>query len=260
MSLAIGTVSRVWPSSGALIAEKIWLRSRGRAVSGEPNGAESFAFSVGRRDLHGYTLGTGPNVLLLHGWGGARTDMNHLAIAVAGAGRRAIVPDLPGHGHDRGRPTDLFRMAAAIDAVVAMYGPANAVVAHSFGATAALSAFLHGGPRRIVYVAPALDAAPFFDWFAQKLQLSPRAVERFRRRVARYAGPHNMAAFRGEVVVPGADVLIVHDPGDTRTSYAGSQRYAAQHPNVRLMPVDSVGHAGILSDERTTNAMLGHLR
>ncbi|MDX2344564.1 MAG: hypothetical protein QNL12_12905 [Acidimicrobiia bacterium] len=41
-------------------------------------------------------------MLLLHGWGGASTDMAPLASSLAAAGLQAVFLDLPGYGSDRG--------------------------------------------------------------------------------------------------------------------------------------------------------------
>jgi pimeloyl-ACP methyl ester carboxylesterase len=61
------------------------------------HGMSIVALPVMGRDISGFTLGNGDVVLLLHGWGGAATDMSSLADAVADAGYQAVVPNLPGH-------------------------------------------------------------------------------------------------------------------------------------------------------------------
>jgi pimeloyl-ACP methyl ester carboxylesterase len=247
----IWLVSRISPRAGASIAWYLWFRARGRRTGRYPDGATPFSFSVLEHDLAGYTLGSGDPVLLLHGWGGASTDMGPLAASVAAAGYQAVAIDLPGHGVDRKSRTDLFRMAAAVDTTASIFGSPRAVVAHSFGATAAFAAFPHGGPERLVLVAPGIKGSRFFDVFLTQAGLGKRASQLFMARFRRFAGPYLLGLLDGVGDVPGADVLILHDPEDDRTPYVDSARYAEQRNQTKLVDVPASGHKGILRDRRT---------
>jgi pimeloyl-ACP methyl ester carboxylesterase len=200
------------------------------------------------RETAGFTLGSGDPVLLLHGWGGASTDMAPLAAELAAAGYLAVVPDLPGHGSDRGRNTDVFRMAATADAAVGRFGPPRAVVAHSFGAVVTFAAFQHGGPDRVVLVAPAVRGAFFIEAFKEIVGLGDKAYRRFRERFDAFAGPYLMDVMEGRGDVNGADMLILHDPADDRTPFADAVSYAANRPATKLIEAPGTGHKGILRD------------
>ena len=168
----IWLTSRMSSRAGSSIGWFLWFRARGRSNARYPDGATEFSLTILEHDLAGFTLGSGDPVFLLHGWGGASTDMSPLARVVADAGFQAVAIDLPGHGVDRKSRTDLFRMAATVDAVAARYGSPRAVVAHSFGAVATFAAFPHGGPERIVLVAPGIKGARFFQVFKEMSGLS----------------------------------------------------------------------------------------
>lgn len=245
----VGLASRVAPGLSAVIAEELWFRPMGRPTRGIPAGARSFDVTVGGRDLTGFTIGAGDVVLLLHGWGGTGSDMAPIAVALADAGFLSVVIDLPGHGSDRRSRTDLFRMAAAIDAVSAMFGSPAAVVAHSFGAAAAFNAFPHGGPRSVVLIAPAIRSERFFEWFSDQLGLARRARARLARRIERFAGPHIIEIMQGKADIPGADMLILHDPADLRTAFDDSEAFTQSHASAQLIPVPDSGHHRILRDD-----------
>jgi pimeloyl-ACP methyl ester carboxylesterase len=216
-----------------------------------PAGADTFSLGAAGHDVSGFTVGSGEPVLLLHGWGGASTDMTPLAAALSEAGYQAVVPDLPGHGYDRGSYSDVFRMAAMVDAVSYRFGRPRAVVAHSFGAVVTFATFPHGGPQRVVLIAPAVRGQRFFEVFEAQLGLGEKAFRRFRDRFERFAGPHLMSVMAGEGDVPGADMLILHDPDDDRTPYRDAFVYAGNRSGTKLVDVPNSGHKGILRDGLT---------
>lgn len=248
---SVSVASRMAPRLGGAVAESLWFRPRGRPMRGVPEGAEMFSLAVMGRDVSGFTLGNGDAVLLLHGWGGAATDMSSLAVAVADAGYQAVVPNLPGHGPDRKSRTDLFTMAAAVDALGTLFGLPRAVVAHSFGAPVTFASFPQGGPERVVLIAPAIRGERFYDYFVQHLGLGNRARRNFMNRFERFAGPHLMGVMTGEGDVPGADMLVIHDPADDRTAFEDSADYVESRTASRLISVPGPGHKRILNDERT---------
>lgn len=255
----VGFVSRISARLGSTIAWYLWFHPHGRPNASLPVGAETFSMAVVGHTISGYTLGSGDPILLLHGWGGASTDMAPLAAAAAGAGYMAVVPDLPGHGSDRGSHTDVFRMAAAVDAVVSRYGLPRVVVAHSFGAVVTFASFPHGGPDHIALIAPAIRGQRFVDEFAEMVNLSDKAFGRFEQRFKDFAGPHLMEVMYGRGDVPNADMLIIHDPADDRTSFADAAAYAADRPATKLIEAPGTGHKGILRDQRTIDEAVSFL-
>ena len=76
---------------------------------------------------------TGPAILLMHGWGGARAQMTGFVDPLLSAGYRVIAYDQPAHGESDGRTTNLLEIAPSMDLIAEKEGPFQAVVAHSFG-------------------------------------------------------------------------------------------------------------------------------
>lgn len=247
----VGVAGRISPWLGEKIAWYLWFHPHGRNNTRYPDRAEEFTVAVFGHRMQGYTIGSGDPVVLLHGWGGASTDMAPLALVLADAGFAAVVPDLPGHGSDRGAHSDVFRMAATVDAVVGRFGPPRAVVAHSFGAVATFAAFQHGGVDKVVLVAPAIKGGWYLEAFRAQLGLADRAYNRFRERFVAFAGPYLMDVLSGRGEVRGAEMLILHDPADDRTSFADTAEFAANRPATKLVEVPGAGHKGILRDHVT---------
>lgn len=81
-----------------------------------------------------FTGGEGPLVLLLHGFGGAAWNFTELAPLLAG--RRLIVPDLPGHAGSAPLPAP--SLAGFADAVAPLLDEPAGVLGHSLGGVVAL--------------------------------------------------------------------------------------------------------------------------
>ncbi|HKO50750.1 MAG TPA: alpha/beta hydrolase [Polyangiaceae bacterium] len=94
--------------------------------------------SAGRLELHVAELGSGPPVLLLHGFPAYWADWQGQMQALAAAGFRAIAPDLPGYGESDRLPHVLdYRLkllAADIAGLISALGFSKVhVVGHDWG-------------------------------------------------------------------------------------------------------------------------------
>ena len=76
---------------------------------------------------------SGPAVLLMHGWGGARAQMTGFVDPLLFAGYRVVAYDQPAHGESDGKTTNLLEIAPTMDLIAQQEGPFHAVIAHSFG-------------------------------------------------------------------------------------------------------------------------------
>ena len=135
------------------------------------------ALPFGRGQLALYGWGSGPTVLLVHGWGARGTHLGKMVPPLVAAGYRVVAFDAPGHGHSSGRSATLPQFASAIAAVAAHVGEIHTLVAHSFGVAMALWAQLDWGLRaRRQVLFSSLDHCKWVtEEFARLMQL-PEAV------------------------------------------------------------------------------------
>ena len=94
--------------------------------------------NVGRLELHVAALGSGPPVLLLHGFPAYWADWQETMQALAAAGFRAIAPDLPGYGQSDRLPRVLdYRLPLLADDIAGLIRALGfsklGVVAHDWG-------------------------------------------------------------------------------------------------------------------------------
>jgi pimeloyl-ACP methyl ester carboxylesterase len=196
-------------------------------------------------------FGSGPLVLLVHGWEGRGTQLGRFVEPLVRAGFRVIAVDLPAHGDSAGRTTDLIECTEAVRKVGRDVGPLAAVVTHSFGGAITTLALERG-----------LDAS------AVVLIASPSSIDDVLRRFEKLIGLSRAAAhaFRTEIQhrtrVKLADVeifervarlnvpaLIVHDRGDGEVPFHDAERLAARWPGATLVPTEGLGHRRILKDD-----------
>lgn len=113
-----------------------------------------------RADTHYREWGQGPADLLLHAGASSSVQWERLGAALAAAGRRAVAPDLYGHGQtpcpaDMTPETLLARQVAVLRALAAPLAPVR-LVGHSYGAVLGLCLALDAPAlvRELVLVEP----------------------------------------------------------------------------------------------------------
>lgn len=206
----------------------------------------------------GFAVGSGPLVLAVHGWGGRSAQMVPLAHHLAQAGYRVVAVDLPGHAG--GPPTDVKEAAAALRSVAAETGAPAVVIGHSFASMVVRLAFADDPPPVVVLLAPLVRVRDGLEVFADRLRLFPWAQRGLAARLEAWDPEVWPMVFeiRPEQL-PGADVLILHDPGDGETPFASAAELAARRPGTEIVAVDGAGHSGILADPVALDVMAAYL-
>ena len=202
--------------------------------------------TVGR--IAGYTAGTGPVVILVHGWGETAAGLGGFITPLVDAGYRVIGLDLPGHGDSGGQRTDIPESATAIAEVASHFGGAAAVIAHSMGANSALWALRDGlAVERVVMIAPNVDMAYAMDTFEVLFGLPPKAIEGLRRSIERRFGKSIWRDIRGDYLAKRLKVpaLVFHDPDDPQVPFTGSERLVDAWAGACLVESPGLGHGAI---------------
>ena len=124
------------------------LTAAGIAAAAAPTDIRYAALGRGRMAYLDTGGTTGTPILLLHGFAGDHTTWAAILPGLGRAGRRVIVPDLPGHGRTEIAAESAVDLAADLPAFLdhLAIGPVD-VVGHSLGAFAALS--LAAGSDRV---------------------------------------------------------------------------------------------------------------
>jgi pimeloyl-ACP methyl ester carboxylesterase len=215
-------------------------------------GTEPFSIEIsnGRR-IAGYAAGSGPVVLLVHGWGERAAALGGFIAPLTAAGYRVVGIDLPAHGDSTGARTNILDSGDAIREVAQSCGGAHAVISHSMGANAVLWAIKEGlEVDRLVMLAPNVDLTSAFDTFQQLFSLPTKAITGLKRSIERRFGKGVWMDFRGDVLALGLETpgLIFHDPDDPVVSFTGSRDLVTAWRTAELVEMPNLGHGTITRD------------
>jgi pimeloyl-ACP methyl ester carboxylesterase len=193
-----------------------------------------------------WSSGTGPAILLVHGWEGSHGDLDAFVGPLLAAGLRVVALDLPAHGESTGVTSALPDFGNAILALDEAIGPFAGTIAHSAGCAATGYALLNGFRSRCaVLVATPERYETYIRWVAQEAGVDGDAlIETFKARgidvpslvLSENAKHMNVPA------------MIVHSNDDRTCDVNGALRVAAAWPASKVLLVDNLGHMRILRD------------
>ncbi len=145
-----------------------WVRRRARAHEARAEAAhppEGHMLDIGGHRVHAVTMGTGPDLVLIHGASGNARDMTHALAPRLAARYRVIALDRPGLGYsdriDPGGATIVQQADLLARAAAELGAPRPIVLGHSYGGAVALAWAVHW-PDRMAALVPV--AAPSHPW------------------------------------------------------------------------------------------------
>lgn len=217
------------------------------------NRADNFTIPFQDLELAASQWGSGPTVLLLHGWGGHRGQLSAFVDPLVKAGYRVVSFDAPSHGDTPGTKSHGFEIAAVVLKVVEEIGPPHAIVAHSFGALVAAMALNEGlTANRLVFSGAMRRLSDALDWFASMTSLPPEYIPTMRTWIERDFGEDVWERTSTDKLVADVNIpaLLFHDREDTITPFQSSQAIAKAWPGAELVATTGLGHRRILRDSQ----------
>lgn len=198
-----------------------------------------------------WRLGEGPAVLMVHGWEDDNSLWAPLIDQLAMIGRAILALDLPAHGFSEGERVPLLVAAKAVADVAAAMGPIDAVVAHSFGCPATVTAIEEHGlaPDRVVLIGTALHQRGQIIRLAERNDIPMDVVEAIFATYEEDVGkPVDWFDLRRAASAMTARALILHSVDDDACDYRGAQELADVWPGAEIALTDGLGHRLIAQD------------
>jgi pimeloyl-ACP methyl ester carboxylesterase len=223
---------------------------------------EPVIFDSRHGNIAGFSAGSGPIVLLVHGWGERAAFLGAFIQPLVDSGFRVVGIDLPGHGDTSRGQTNIFELANVLRDVADHLGGIHAVVAHSMGGTVtavAISEGLH--PDAVAFIAPATNVDHVMQKFATMFSLSRKPVNGLRRSIERRFGKDVWDRLKIQELAVDFDIpaLIVHDHDDTQIDIADSEALVPAWPGARFISTSGLGHDKIARDPRIVEAIRAFL-
>lgn len=202
--------------------------------------------------------GTGPLVLLLHGWEGQAADLAAFVAPLRHAGFGVLAMDLPAHGASSGQQMSIPQAARALIAVGNALGPLHSVIAHSIG-SGVLAEALNAGlsVQRSVLIAAPGHYERFARGFADAAGLDTDATETMLGLLQTMIGVDvreiSLPRRAPHMVQP---ALFIHSSDDRVVAVEDSLSSATAWPGARHVRVEGLGHRRILSDPAVVAAAI----
>jgi pimeloyl-ACP methyl ester carboxylesterase len=270
---ALRIVSVLSPRLGAHIAGRFWFRIPRPPLKESTRvflaTGHRFSVTVGAGEVACWRWGSGPVVMLVHGWGGFAGQLEAFVAPLVARGRQVIAFDAPSHGSSGAGQlgayhATLFEFADALSAIAPRNQRIDGIIGHSGGCAAiAWAMWKHPDLRveRLVFVAPFGKPLRYMKLFQQTLGLSDRVMQRFR------ASTEQRFDFRWEELdVPAMasrmrtpPLLVLHDREDRETDWQDGADIAVEWPNARLETTTGLGHNRILRDTAVVNSVVEFL-
>lgn len=258
---ALGVLSHTSPDIASRVAADLFMKPRRYAQP--PRERESLADATPFEVKLGATLavqawrwGSGPAVLLVHGWEGRGAQLAPFVGPLVAAGHSVVTFDAPAHGVSAGKRASLPHFAWSVRCMAEAVD-AQAIVAHSFGCAATTLALREGlTARRLVFVAPPLNPADFVARFGDILGLDDSVLDRMKLRIEqrffRKWSDYSLAAIAPAMTSP---LLVVHDRDDDDTYWSNGAALAEAWPGAKMITTSGLGHRRILREPSVIEAV-----
>ncbi len=206
-----------------------------------------------------------PSVLLMHGWGGARTQMTGFVEPLLSAGFRAVTYDQPAHGESDGTTTSVLEIAPTMNLIAQREGQFDAILAHSFGTlitSYALVSLKLPPPKKLVYFGAfnrLLDSLPRFQTLAN---LPDVVIEGLRAMLYENFDPAVLSAIANETMAAQINIpaLMFHDAADNVTPVDDSRAIAKAWKSAQYIETSGLGHRGALQSKEIQEQVVNFVK
>ena len=208
---------------------------------------------------------SGPTVLLMHGWGGARAQMTGFVDPLLFAGYRVVGFDQPGHGESDGKTTNLLEIAPSMELIAQREGPFHAVLAHSFGTLITSYALVERNfprPARLVYFGAFNRLMDSVSRFQVLANIPDDVIGGFRGMLYENFGRDVLEAITNESLAPRINVpaLMFHDATDNVTPIEDSREIARVWKQAQFIETEGLGHRGALQSKPIHEQVVSFLK
>jgi pimeloyl-ACP methyl ester carboxylesterase len=223
---------------------------------------EKFEISIHHKAVKCWKWGSGPSILLAHGWNGRGIQLHHFIEPLIQRGYSVITYDAPGHGESQGRTSSYFEFTDTIRTLlIAPNGhEIRGVIAHSLGGSAVVNSIeKENHPLEVVLIAPALRLKEvlygFFDHVGVPRDIYEILIKEYEDQFGYNMQRDNPVNLLRKI---NSKILIVHDKNDPTIPYDDSKEISERFANIELHTTERLGHKKVLAESSVVNRALDY--
>ncbi|MDA7798609.1 alpha/beta hydrolase [Flavobacteriaceae bacterium] len=194
-------------------------------------------------------------VLLVHGWSGRSTQLFAFADKLLENGFMVISFDGPAHGKSTGRTTMMPEFLKTIEKINTTFGPFEAAIGHSFGATSlfnAVATFLD--IKTFIAIGSGDRISEIISNFAKNLYLKEKSAKKIQSGLEKkwviHLDDFSSSTVAKKIKIP---VLVVHDKTDGDVPVSCAYKIRQNLEKGSLFITNGLGHTKILRNNEVVH-------
>ena len=225
--------------------------------------AHSFYLEFNHNKIKVFEWGTGPVILLVHGWGGRALQLDAFITALLSKGYKVVAFDQKGHGESSSRFSSYPEIVRSTGLVAAHYAnELHGVIAHSIGANSMFKVSEHIDRKlKIAAVAPVENFLEVLENMSMKLGIYEKLFAQVIRHIEADSGlllaDLNVLDYEK---ISRHDVLLVHDKFDRVNNVSASHAIHKNIPGSNLLQTEMLGHSRILGNQEVVDRVVAYFR
>lgn len=223
--------------------------------------AHSFYLEFNGNKIKVFEWGSGPVIMLVHGWGGRALQLDSLVPSFLARGFKVVAFDHKGHGESSSRFSSYLEIVRSTHLVVDHYAQdLYGIVAHSIGSSSTFKASESFERKlKITVVAPMGDFPNWLERLRRKVGIYEKLMASVIQQIEKDTG---LSFFEQCTLnyekISRHEVLLVHDKFDRINKISASHEIQRNLPGTELMQTEMLGHSRILSNKEVVERIVAH--
>jgi pimeloyl-ACP methyl ester carboxylesterase len=223
--------------------------------------ARSFDLEYKHNKIRVYEWGSGPVILLVHGWAGRALQLDAFVTPLLDKGFRVVAFDQKGHGESSSRFSSYPEIVRSTGLVAAHYADSlYGVVAHSIGSNSMFK--ISENIERELKIVAVAPMEHFLGWL-ERMRMQIGIYENLFAQVVRQIESESELKLSDICVldyerIKRHDVLLVHDKFDRMNKISASHEIQKNLHGTQLVETEKLGHSRILSNQEVVHRVVAH--
>lgn len=269
MRLYFSTVGKLTPSLTNKLLIKLFSTPQTKKVRQREvvvlKGALHKKLKIVNHDIQVYEWGKGDQIAyLLHGWEGNGGSMGAFVSPLSQLGYKVVTFDGPAHGKSSGKTANMMLFAKVFNGLSEEYGPADIIIAHSFGTGVALLSAVEYNirPKAIALLSGTNKIEDIFVEFSRLMNLNEQQEADLFEYIKGYYGIDAKKMIMNNYAKESGieKALLIHDRGDKVIPYSNTEALAENWSAAKIFPVENTGHYKMLWAPAVINATINFFK